>query len=101
MEGGIQQQLKGKIRSEYAKKQSVEALIKAKKWTTFENLLQCHQRQKVIFLKIIKSQSAQPKSQMDLRTRTWCLGFVASSLYVLLSSARRRYFCYKCIGSNM
>jgi len=87
----LQQQLKVKVRAEYDEKQSVEALIKAKQWTTFENLLQCHQRQKVIFLKIIKSQSAQPKSQMDLRTRTWCLGFVASSLYVLLSSARCRY----------
>ena len=87
----IQQQLKEKIRAEYAEKQSVEALMEAKQWTTFENVLQCHQKQKVIFLKIIKSQSAQPKSQMDLRTRTWCLGFVASSLYVLLSSARCRY----------
>ena len=86
----MQSTLRDEIREEYAKTQSLEALTEKKQWTSFDKILRVHYEQKDVFFQIINSQAKTPRSQMSLTTRTWCLGFVVTSLYVLLSSARRK-----------
>ena len=86
----MQSTLRDEIREEYAQTQSLEALTEKKQWTSFDKILRVHYEQKDVFFQIINSQAKTPRSQMSLTTRTWCLGFVVTSLYVLLSSARRK-----------
>jgi len=85
----MQQSLRESIREEYAETQSLEALKNRNEWATLKEIMDSHVQQKEVFFKIIQSQARTPRAQMGLKTRTWCLGFVATSLYTLLSSARR------------